>query len=126
MQECSWFCFARLLQDELDELVHKWNTHYIKKSNHNVISGIPEELFYLPQTVGFDHCGRVVHAVELEGLLQNYDLTENMRHINRCDQYLESYFLYIIRREGLMYPPSDWWAAERMFDAIIRHSGTLV
>ena len=46
--ECLWFCFSDLIQQELDELVEMWNTHHIRRSRHDTVSGIPSELYFLP------------------------------------------------------------------------------
>ena len=27
--ECLWFCFSKLIQQELDHVKDNWNTHYI-------------------------------------------------------------------------------------------------
>ena len=39
--EAMWFCFAPLLQADLDEMKHHWNTHYIRKSRHDT-----DRIFY--------------------------------------------------------------------------------
>ena len=46
--ECLWFCFSDLIQQELDELVEMWNMHHIRRSRHDTVSGIPSELYFLP------------------------------------------------------------------------------
>ena len=50
--ECLWFCFSDVLQRELDEIKEHWNTHFIRKSRHDTISGRPDSLYYLPQLHG--------------------------------------------------------------------------
>ena len=42
---CLWFCFASLLQQHLNEIREHWNTHYIRKSCHDTVSGRPSLLF---------------------------------------------------------------------------------
>jgi len=37
-----------LIQDDLDSKACVWNTHFIRKSAADTISGIPDELFFLP------------------------------------------------------------------------------
>ena len=46
--ECLWFCFAELIQKVLNEIKEHWNTHYIRKSRHDTVSGRPDSLYYLP------------------------------------------------------------------------------
>ena len=47
--EYLWFCFARLIQEDLDRLKEHWNSHYIRESRHDTVKGRPNELFYLPE-----------------------------------------------------------------------------
>ena len=47
--ECSWFVFSPLLQKELEEFCYYWNSHFIRRSRHDSVSGIPDVLFYLPE-----------------------------------------------------------------------------
>ena len=35
---CLWFCFAHLLQDDLDKVKEHWNTHLIRGSRHETIN----------------------------------------------------------------------------------------
>lgn len=50
--ECLWFCFSRLLQKILDEVKEHWNTHQIRRSRHDTVSGRPDSLCYLPELHG--------------------------------------------------------------------------
>ena len=47
--QCLWICFSSLIQKDLDEVIEHWNTHRIRPSRFDTISGIPDELFYLPE-----------------------------------------------------------------------------
>ena len=49
--ECLWFSFSQLLQKELEEVQHQWNTHYIRRSRHDTVPGRPDELYFLPENV---------------------------------------------------------------------------
>ena len=55
--ECAWFSFAPLIQSELNKVKREWNTHFIRKSRHDTVSGIPDELYFLPQGVGYQDQG---------------------------------------------------------------------
>ena len=46
------FCFAQLLEDDLDKVNDAWNTHQIRRSRHDTISGRPDELLFLPEFHG--------------------------------------------------------------------------
>lgn len=50
--ECLWFSFSGLLQKVLDEMKEHWNTHQIRGSRHDTISGRPDSLYYLPELRG--------------------------------------------------------------------------
>lgn len=42
--DCLWFCFAELLQEDLDSVIEHWNTHCMSKSRHDTIAGVPDAL----------------------------------------------------------------------------------
>lgn len=46
-QERIWFCFNKLVQDDLDAVKDHWNSHRIRHSRHDTVSGRPDELFFL-------------------------------------------------------------------------------
>ena len=52
-EECLWFCFADLIQQDLYFVKIHWNTHYIRQSRHDtVLPGKPDELYFLPENFG--------------------------------------------------------------------------
>jgi hypothetical protein len=51
-RDCLWFCFSELLQNDLDRFVEYWNTHTIRKSRNDTVSGTPNALYYLPEQYG--------------------------------------------------------------------------
>ena len=50
--ECLWLYFSKLLQNILDEVKEHWNTHRIRKSRRDTVSGRPDSLHYLPELHG--------------------------------------------------------------------------
>lgn len=52
--ECLWFCFSDILQKELDEVKESWNSHYVRASRHYTYHGIPNKLYFTPESVGID------------------------------------------------------------------------
>ena len=40
-----------MLQNDLDKVKDQWNSHYIRKSHFDTISGIPDILYWLPEYV---------------------------------------------------------------------------
>lgn len=45
-------CFNKLLQDDSVTGKDYWNTHHIRHSRHDSVSGRPEELFFLLELHG--------------------------------------------------------------------------
>ncbi|CAC5367782.1 unnamed protein product [Mytilus coruscus] len=51
------FCFMPLIQKQLDNFVHIWNLHRIRSQrNTETFSGIPNIMFYQPETFGAQDC----------------------------------------------------------------------
>ena len=51
-KECLWFCFAEVLQMGLNEVKGNWNTHYIRMSRFETVSGRPDSLYAIPEFHG--------------------------------------------------------------------------
>lgn len=51
-REALWFCFADVLQDDLDKVKDYWNSHCIRKSKHATVSGVPDMMYFLPEEFG--------------------------------------------------------------------------
>ena len=66
--ECSWFVFSSLLQNELDEFSHYWNSQFIRRSRHDSVPGIPDALFYLPEKSGYSNQRHDVTADKIENV----------------------------------------------------------
>lgn len=54
--QCLWFCYSRVIQNELDKVKEQWNSHYIRKSRHDTVPGVPDILYYLPENSGAIDC----------------------------------------------------------------------
>ena len=54
--ECLWFCFAKVIQADLDKVTNHWNNHHIKHSRHDTVSGMPDVLFFLLVYSGATDC----------------------------------------------------------------------
>ena len=46
--EYLWFCFSKLLQDDLDKVKDHWNSHKISKSPYSYVHGVPDVIYFLP------------------------------------------------------------------------------
>ena len=54
--ECLWFCFSRVLQNDLDKVKEQWNSHKINKSPYTTVHGIPDIMYFLPENHGHNKC----------------------------------------------------------------------
>ena len=54
--ECLCFVFSPLIECELDRLTKEWNEHKRRKSNQFLVSGIPDELYFLSESLGYEQC----------------------------------------------------------------------
>lgn len=97
---CLWFCFAQLLQDDLDKVKEHWNTHLIRGSRHDTISGRPDELFFLPELHGGED--DLLHPV-LDDEIQS--IRENLTYEEENTIYQE-YFEYVLDNTELQLPNS--------------------
>ena len=96
--ECAWFVFSSLIQDELDKVVCGWNMHCIRKSRDDVVGGIPDELFHLPEAVGYADCGSYVPTQKIQDIIQQTDVVDaGFTLLNRRDDDLVDYFNYLVQ-----------------------------
>ena len=51
--ECIWFVYADFLQRKLDEIKNEWNLHTVRYTKGCQVSGIPNHLYYLPESKGY-------------------------------------------------------------------------
>ena len=54
--QCLWFCYLKLIQNELDKVMDQWNSHYIRRSRHDTVPGVSDILYYLPANSGAVDC----------------------------------------------------------------------
>ncbi|XP_068710989.1 uncharacterized protein [Montipora foliosa] len=95
---CLWFCFAHLLQDDLDKVKEHWNTHLIRGSRYDTISGRPDELFFLPELHGGED--GLLHPI-LDDEIQS--IRENLTYEEEQTIYQE-YFEYVLENTDLQLP----------------------
>lgn len=63
--ESMWYCFNKLLQEDLTKVKEHWNSHYVRRSQHETVSGIPEILYFLPEYYGGENCLMEISAAKL-------------------------------------------------------------
>jgi len=121
-QECVWFVYSGLLQSDLEDVKNEWNDHCIRKSVYSVVSGIPNQLYFLPETKGFEHQGVPVSEQVIETLEDHTEVNRRAEEGEQVtDEDLIDYFEYIISELDLEYPPKDWMRARLMYYTIISH-----
>ena len=71
--ECLRFCFMRLIQNELNNVVKRWNLHRIRPSNNRESPpGKPDVLYYLPEQSHGINCIINVNENDLDIAEENY------------------------------------------------------
>lgn len=108
--ECLWHCFTPVIQKDLDIVTEHWNSHRIRKSRHNTVSGSPDSLFHLP---------------EFQGAVGNLNVPQSeidyvSRHIiqRRSLNEYQDYFDYARNALGIGLP-NDWQEAERLYRKLL-------
>ena len=110
--ECLWFCFSNLIQHDLDTVKDHWNTHFIRRSRHETVSGRPDQLFFLPEL----HSAQdYKHSVTEE---QCQHILENHLSVEECRNEYEEYFEYVTDETDLT-PPKDWREGLDLYSHII-------
>ena len=99
--ECLWFCFSSLIQHDLDTVKDHWNTHFIRGSRHETVSGRPDQLFFLPELHSAQDYKHSVTEERCQHILENHLSVKESRN-----EY-EEYFEYVTGETDLT-PPKDW------------------
>ena len=122
-KECIWFVYGQFIQTQLAEVKHEWNYHKIRYSKGCQVSGIPDQLYHLPESKGYISQGFRVTESDVTNALaqQNYE-DELSEVMSRANKELEEYFHYIISSQQLNYPPSSWDNVKLLFERIIEQS----
>ena len=95
--ECLWFSFCGILQEDLDHVRNHWNSHYIRESRFDTIGGIPDELYCIPEYYGMNDfivpvpSDKICHA-------------RNANPIQNEENVLQEYFQYVVEANGLHLP----------------------
>ena len=110
--QCLWFCFHPLMEKGLDEIKESWNCHYVRKSRHHTVSGIPNQLFYLPESVGTTDYHKVYDERDLREAEQSVSVVEDSNDI------YQEYFLYSANHLELQ-APQNWRDALVMYEQLL-------
>ena len=97
--ECLWFCFSSMIQDELNEVRESWNSHYIRASRYHTAHGIPDVLYFLPETSSsIDHKKPfdINDLPEVENELTSFEGEGTEDETCEDDRVYEEYFSMIL------------------------------
>lgn len=111
--ECLWFCYSGVIQEDLNFVQQHWNTHSIRRSSHDTISGKPDELFSLPENKGGED---KLHPVS-EGMIEF--VAENLLQFDEATNLYQEYFEYLVANTNLQMP-TNWREASALYDELIR------
>jgi hypothetical protein len=116
-KEALWFCFADVLQRDLDKARQHWNSHRIRRSHETTVPGIPDILYFIPEQSGEDRedCLVQVLPCKLEEVEQEIlgGSTEE-----ETDEVWEEYFHYVMENNRLTYPATIFEAGE-LFQSLV-------
>ena len=90
--------FSNILQFELDKVKHEWNSHFIRQPRHCTVPGIPDELYYLPHTHGFDHCRLTLSADDKENVLDRREVYKEAEIAKEIDDERHDFASYKVIR----------------------------
>ena len=68
--ECTWFVYADFLQRKLDEVKNEWNLYTIRYTKGCQVSGVPNHLYYLPESKGYVPKGHQLSETDIVNVLQ--------------------------------------------------------
>ena len=103
-KEAIWFCFADLLQTDLDKVKEYWNSHRIRKSKHATVSGVPDMMYFLPEDFGHSDCLVPISPhklTEMENRFEGFDGEDD-----ESNPVFHEYFQYVMDNNGLSHPTS--------------------
>ena len=116
-KEALWFCFADVLQRDLDKARQHWNSHRIRRSHETTVPGIPDILYFIPEQSGEDRedCLVQVLPCKLEEVEQEILGGSTKEEI---DEVWEEYFHYVMENNRLTYPATIFEAGE-LFQSLV-------
>ena len=77
---------------------HEWNSHFIRQSRHCTVPGIPDEVYYLPHTHGFDHCRLTLSADDKENVLDRREVYNEAEIADEIDDERHDFASYKVIR----------------------------
>ena len=98
-KECLRFCFYRILNEDIQKTKISWNSHHIRPSRHDCVSGSPDVLYFLPErSGGFDNL-QVVSSAKIAEMELQHEVSDEVE-----DNDYQEYFHYLMENEGIQFP----------------------
>ena len=91
----------------------------IDRSQNHTISGVPDEMYYLPENFGYEHRGLVIDDEHINNILQRKNIYEETNNVTEAHEDLQDYFWHVVNCEKLPFPPTTWEEATMIFKRII-------
>ena len=107
--ECLWFCFNKVIQQDLDFVKLHWNTHHILPSRHDTTPGKPDELFFLQEHSGCEDQLIPILQAQVDDVVSQYDFANAA-----VENDYQEYFKYVCDLQGLS-EPKNWHEALDLF-----------
>ena len=101
--------YADFLQRKLDEVKNEGDLHTIRCTKGCQVSGIPNHLYYLPESKGYAPQGHQLSETDIVNVLQQRNFEEVLEQIvEGINSQLQEYFCYITSSQQMSHPPFDW------------------
>ena len=110
-QQCLRFCFAELIQQDLDFVKIHWNTHYIGQSRCDTVPRKPDELYFLPENFGASDLLQPVSPEKLDEARMKYKTTDSKKDF-------QEYFNHFLSLCNIS-TPTNWREALNLFSYLI-------
>lgn len=107
------FCFTKIIQDELDQIVEEWNAHHIRRSrNVTGPSGCPFIMYHIPEIYHSRNYAVLVPQNEIQ-----FCQTETLENEHPCDADLFEMCCLIMEEKNLLHP-SNAYEATNVYTAL--------
>ena len=113
-EEGLWFCFAELIQRDLDFISVHWNTHYIRQSRHDTVAGKPDDLYFLPEKF---NVADQLHPVPLDKI----EMARARCTTSETTNDYQDYFDHVLSLLGKQ-KPSHWKEALQLYTYLMENA----
>ena len=116
--ECMRFCFVHIIQRELDRTVASWNSHCIRRSRYDTVSGIPNELYHIPEINDAEDYKLSVEQSTVDEVQRCLSLS---RPSSKQENLYHDYFAHTMDLLGCAVP-ENWQDALDLYKLLARHA----